>query len=118
MRARVDDTGGERANLELGQRFRLDRLERPWRRAQAERFTGLVGRFFPDAPTPALRWISDWTSWLFWRGVTLERHVQGLRDLMRGNLDWSLGSARYTLQGPPTSSMPGHAAIGPFEFTP
>ncbi len=46
--------------------FGLMGSERLLRQAQAEGFTGLVGRFFPGAPGPVLQWISDWTSWLFW----------------------------------------------------
>jgi 5-epi-alpha-selinene synthase len=46
--------------------FGLVSSEHLERQAHSERFTWLVGRFFPNAPPQVLQLISDWTSWLFW----------------------------------------------------
>jgi hypothetical protein len=43
----------------------------------SERFTWLVGRFFPLAPLPALQLISDFTTWLFWHDDVCDETALG-----------------------------------------
>jgi 5-epi-alpha-selinene synthase len=72
------------------------------RQVAAERFTWLVGRFFPRAGAEELQLISDFTSWLFWHDDVCDETSLGEDPVaLARQFDWLLGvlTSRRLLRG-------------------
>jgi hypothetical protein len=74
------------------ERFGLVRDANSARQVATERFTWLVGRFYPWAAPAELQLISDFTSWLFWfDDVCDETGVGEDPAALAGQIDWLIG---------------------------
>jgi hypothetical protein len=101
--------------LQWAAEFELVAEEQAERCAHSERFTWLVGRFFPRAPLPALQLISDFTSWLFWHDDVCDETLLGRDPLALGQTFDRffdiLRADRAASSGPTIPSGPFEAAL-------
>jgi 5-epi-alpha-selinene synthase len=92
--------------LQWAREFGLVQDAERQRQAHSERFTWLVGRFFPRASESVLQLISDWTSWLFWHDdVCDETELGGTQHGLTGVFDRFFDILTGELGANPSSSF-------------